>query len=345
MDTLSRVEHLAAWQEALLACAVILILLAILNYAAARAAERTHPPRGSFLQVDGVRLHYSDRGTGPPVVLIHGNAVTGDDYNTSGVSERLLANFRVVIFDRPGLGYSERPRFRPWSAVAQAELIHKALIQLGVERPVLVGHSWGTLVALALAVRHRGDVAGLVLLSGYYFPTFRVDVLLVAAGAIPFFGDVLRYTISPVFGWITMPLVKRMMFAPSPISDRFKAEYSTAMALRPWQIRATVVDGTFMIPSAARLRSYYHELSMPVVILAGEGDLVVSHRHAERLRGTIQGSDLQLVQSAGHMIHHIATDRVVQCIVNVAKRSGESGGASGLPRSGSSAANLTEAAE
>ena len=63
----------------------------------------------------------------------------------------------------------------------QAELLHTALRQLGVERPVVAGHSWGTLVALALAERHQADVAGLVLLSGYYFWTLRPDALIVAA--------------------------------------------------------------------------------------------------------------------------------------------------------------------
>jgi hypothetical protein len=84
--------------------------LAVGNHLMARRAERRHPPQGSFIEVDGVRLHYSDRGEGSPVVLIHGNAVTGDDWNTSGVAEQLLQTHRVIIFDRPGFGYSERPR-------------------------------------------------------------------------------------------------------------------------------------------------------------------------------------------------------------------------------------------
>src|SRR5689334_14223505 len=235
-------HDMSAWQEALLACAALLPILAIINYVIARQAERRHPPASSFLEVDGVRLHYSDRGEGLPVLLIHGNAVTGDDYNTSGVAERLIANYRVIIFDRPGFGYSERPRWQFWTAVAQAELLHKAATQLGIERPVVVGHSWGTLVALAFALRHRSDTAGLVLLSGYYFPNFRLDALLIAVGAIPFLGDVLRYTISPLFGWLMMPLTKRVMFAPASMTERFKAEYAAGMALRPWQIRATVVD-------------------------------------------------------------------------------------------------------
>lgn len=90
------------------------------------------PAERLFIEVEGVRLHYSDRGSGRPVVLIHSNIVTGDDYNTSGVAERLLGTRRVIIFDRPGYGYSERPRWRPWTAIAQAELLHKALRELGV---------------------------------------------------------------------------------------------------------------------------------------------------------------------------------------------------------------------
>jgi pimeloyl-ACP methyl ester carboxylesterase len=310
------------WQGILLAIVVLLIVLAVVNHLVARLAERRNPPRGSFLEVDGVRLHYSDRGTGQPVVLIHGNAVTGDDYNTSGVAERLVGTCRVVIVDRPGFGYSERPRWRPWAAFEQAELLHKAFAQLGVRQPVIVGHSWGTMVALALAIRHPAETGGLVLLGGYYFPTLRLDALMVAPAAIPVLGDILRYTISPIFGWLTMPLNKRIMFAPAPLTSRFQAEYSTAMALRPSQIRATCVDGTWMVPSAMSLRPHYGKLSLPVAIMAGDGDKIVSHRLAERLHATIPGSSLQIVEGAGHMVHHVATDRVVEAILAVARSSG-----------------------
>ena len=86
--------------------------LAFGNYLVARQTERRHPPEGSFIVVDGVRLHYSDRGKGSAVVLIHGNAVTGADWNTSGVADLLRTNHRVIILDRPGFGYSDRPRGR-----------------------------------------------------------------------------------------------------------------------------------------------------------------------------------------------------------------------------------------
>lgn len=295
-----------------------LAALAAGNTIVALLTQRRHPPEGRFIDVDGVRLHYSDRGTGNPVVLIHGNAVTGDDYDTSGVAARLLTTHRVIIFDRPGFGHSARPRGRLWTANEQADLLHAALRRLGVARPVVVGHSWGAIVALALAVRHQADTSGLVLVSGYYFWTPRPDVLLVGTAAIPVLGDILRYTLSPVFGWLTMPLLKRLMFAPAPMTPRFRAEYSAAMALRPWQIRATAMDGALMIPGALALRRHYRDLTLPVVIIAGDGDKVVFPGGAERLQAEIPGSVLQIIEGAGHMVHHLVPERIVAAVEAVA---------------------------
>ena len=260
MNLIDSAQGMPTWLAILLIVALVLAVLALVNHAVARWAERRHPPEGAFIEVDGTRLHYSDRGTGRPVVLLHGNAVTGADYNTSGVAERLVGRYRVIIFDRPGFGHSDRPRGRLWTAAEQADVIHAALERLGVGPAVVVGHSWGTLVALALAERHPAGVAGLVLLSGYYFPAPRLDALLVAPVAIPVLGDILRYTISPVFGWINMPLMKRAMFAPAPMTERFKREYSTALALRPSQLRATASDGALMMSDAKELSARYGEL-------------------------------------------------------------------------------------
>jgi pimeloyl-ACP methyl ester carboxylesterase len=305
---------------------VALAALAFGNHLVARRTERRHPPQGAFIEVDGVRLHYSDRGEGSPVVLIHGNAVTGDDWNTSGVADLLLPNHRVIIFDRPGFGYSERPRGHLWSAAQQGELLHKAMRQLGVERPVVVGHSWGTIVALALAERHQAELAGLVLVSGYYFWTLRPDALLVTLGALPIVGDVLRYTVLPLLGWLQMPLLRRAIFSPARMPVRFQAEYSPAMALRPSQIRATLVDGALMIPGALALRGHYKDLTLPVVIIAGEGDKIVFKRRSKRLQDSIRGSLLQIIEGAGHMVHHLAPQRVAEAVESVAAK------ASGAPR-------------
>lgn len=312
-------------QRALLATALGLAGLGLLNQLSARLAERRHPPKGRFLTVDGIRLHYTDRGEGSPVVLIHGNAVSGDDWETSLISPILSRSHRVVAFDRPGFGHSDRPRGRSWTADAQADLLHAALRRLGVERPVLVGHSWGTLAALAMAERHSSDVAGLVLVSGYYFESMQLDALQAGVGVSPVLGDLLRNTIVPVLGWLQTPFLKRILFDPAPVPPRFHKAYSPAMALRPSQLRATFGDGALMIPGVSRLRPHYRELRLPVVILAGDGDKVVALGQAERLQAALPHASLRIVRGAGHMVHHLAQREVVhavECVGGAAPRAG-----------------------
>jgi pimeloyl-ACP methyl ester carboxylesterase len=317
-----QIRKLPVTAKSLAAAAVAIGALAICNHLVARRTERRHPPEGSFLVVDGVHLHYSDRGRGRPVVLIHGNVVTGADWNTSGVADLLLTNqHRVITFDRPGFGHSDRPRGRIWTAARQADLLYKAIHQLGVERPVVVGHSWGSIVALALATRYQAELSGLVLLSGYYFWTLRPDVLPVTLGALPGLSDLLRYTVSPLLGWLQMPLLKWQMFSPVKVPSRFQAEYSTGMALRPSQIRATSEDGALMIPGALALRGRYEDLRLPVFIIAGEDDRVVWKSRSEDLAEKIAGSTLHIVPAAGHMVHYAEPGLVVRAVDAVACRS------------------------
>src|SRR5215212_3195440 len=139
----------------------------------AREAERRHPPAGRFVHVDGVRLRYREWGQGPAVVVLHGNSGTLEDPGSSGLVERLARTHRVIVPDRPGFGYSGRPRGTLWTPTAQARLIRKALGALGVEEAVVYGHSLGAQVAVALALEAPDLVRGLVLASGYYFPTVR----------------------------------------------------------------------------------------------------------------------------------------------------------------------------
>src|ERR1700719_4840013 len=123
----------------------VLILLAIGNVVFSVVAERRNPPIGTFTECDGVRLHYLDRGdpTAPCVVLFHGNGSVIQDFTISGLVDLLARRNRVLCFDRPGFGYSQRPRPRLWTATAQAALFVKALNQLGVRKPVLLRHSCG----------------------------------------------------------------------------------------------------------------------------------------------------------------------------------------------------------
>jgi pimeloyl-ACP methyl ester carboxylesterase len=281
----------------------------------ARKAESDTPPIGRFLEVDGVRLHYIEQGEGSPVVLLHGNAVLLQDFIGSGLIDRLAQRHRVIAFDRPGFGYSERPRDRLWTVSAQAALLETALAHLDVRQPVVVGHSWGTLVALAIAMNPPADLRGLVLISGYFYPTARLDVALSAPAALPMLGDAMRYTVSPLMGRIFLKQMVKTLFAPAPVPEHFLEVVPREMMLRPSQIRARTEDAAFMVPAAEWLQNHYSKLKLPVSIFAGAGDKIVdAESQSGRLHLDLQNSTLTITPGAGHMMHYTQAQEIAESV-------------------------------
>src|SRR5690242_10336759 len=305
----------------LVTIAIVLILLVIGNVVLSIVAERRNPPIGNFVACDGVRLHYIERGdpAAPAVVLLHGNGSMVQDLMISGLVDLLARHNRVLCFDRPGFGYSQRPRSRIWTPDAQAALFAKALQTIGVRDPVVVGHSWGTLVAVALGLRQDCSVRGLVLASGYYFPTWRLDVWLLSGPAVPVFGDLLRYTLAPIISFAILPSMVRKIFAPRPVPQSFKTKFPKSLTLRPKQLRSAAEESAFLIPAAAQLQSQYADIKCPVRLFHGEQDRFIEREQSLHLSEAIPCSALHFVDDAGHMVHY-ADPAVIADAVDVINR-------------------------
>jgi pimeloyl-ACP methyl ester carboxylesterase len=302
-------------RSTILATGVALMAAAAWVQYKTRKAETEHPPRGQFIEVEGVRLHYIERGEGEPVIFIHGNGSMAEDVDISGLIDAMASRYRVIVFDRPGYGYSERPRTTIWTPQAQADLLYTALTKLGVDRPIVAAHSLGTQVAIALAVKHPYHVRSLVLLSGYYYPTARLDVPFMSVPAIPVLGDLMRYTISPLLSRVSWPAFVRKMFQPLPAPEQFDKEFPVWLALRPSQLRASAAESALMIPCAALLRKHYQELTMPVVIVAGDADHQVdTYKQSVRLHDDLPHSILQIIPGAGHMLHYSAAEQILSAL-------------------------------
>lgn len=288
----------------------------------ARESERAHPPRGRFMEVDGVRLHYTDsEGPGQAVVMFHGNGAMMADLEISGIVERSARRYRTVLFDRPGYGYSERPRGRNWGPVEQARLFREALRELGVEQPILFGHSWGSLVALAFALEFPDDAGGLVLAGGYYFPQARKELAALSVPALPVAGDVIRHTVAPFVVRRMAPRAIGHMFAPLPVPENFKSGFPLELALRPSQIRASMEELAMINAAAGELARRYADIDVPTAIIAGEADEIVDTPfHSIRLHEHIAGSTLHLLPEMGHMLHHFETEKLADVIHGVAAR-------------------------
>ena len=292
----------------------LLAATALVNRQLAQKANRDNPAKGHFIEIDGVRLHYVEHGKGRPLVLFHGSGSMIQDFQSSGLIDLAGENYRVIVFDRPGFGHSLRPRNVVWTPDAQADLFAKALDRLNVRQAIVLGHSWGALVALALAVRHRALVAALVLASGYYFPTVRADVLAMSGPAIPVLGDIVRFTISPILGRLMWPGMLCKMFGPRSVPAKF-AGFPKEMALRPSQIRAGAAENALMIPAALASAKTYGKLTMPIIIIAGEEDRIIdTDKQSARLHDEVSQSKLHLIVGAGHMVQQSATSDLMAAI-------------------------------
>lgn len=257
-------------------------------------------------------------------MLVHGNGTMAEDFAICGLIDRLAARYRVIAIDRPGFGYTGRPRHRLWTAQAQAVLLHRVLEQLGVERPLLVGHSWGTIVALALALALAADgrrpLRGLVLLSGSYFPGHRTDAALIAPLAVPGLGDAMRAMVPAKVSASLTGQSFRQVFWPQPVPARFTARFPIEIAAAATQLRAVSEDAASMNAAVTGLQRRYAGLTLPVSILAGDADAIVkASEHSVRLHTTIPGSTLRLLPGLGHMIHYGARLKVERAIDDLMK--------------------------
>jgi pimeloyl-ACP methyl ester carboxylesterase len=289
-------------------------------------AEANHLPSGKLLNINGQIVHFIDEGSGPCVVLLHGNGSMMEDYEATTLIETLARDHRVIVFDRPGFGLSSRETGGTWTPEREAEYLSEILEHLDVRDPVIVGHSWGTLVALAFALRDQAKVSGLVLLSGYYYPTTRLDVAVQTPVSLPLIGPLLRHTVMPLMSRLSAPLAIRHMFAPMDVPLLFSRLYSIAMASRPSQLKSVADDTTTMPSSAGRLGVNYAGLQTPVRIIAGADDkIVTTSEQSARLHTELKNSELQILNGVGHMTHHARPDLVVAAVNELAAQNFGSG--------------------
>lgn len=307
-------------------------LLAVTQWRAwAREAgvEAEYPASGEFRTVDNVRIHMKIMGQGPDLVLIHGASGSLRDF-TFDLMPLLAKSYRVIAVDRPGMGRSGRPDGYGgiWNRAAespalQASLLQGAVDQLGVERPLVFGHSYGGAIALAWALERPSDTAGLILSAAASNPwpgklglLYRTkDTWLGNAIVIPLLTAFTPHSV--------VEKTLREVFAPQDPPEGYMAHFGPDMTLRRATLRANAQHVNSLRPHIVEMVKRYPSLDLPVEILHGTEDVVVPPDiHSIPLSKQLPNAQLTLMDGIGHMPHHAEEETVRAAIDRVALRAG-----------------------
>jgi len=287
-----------------------------------RAAEANFPPIGQFVNVDGRQVHALVTGTGPDLILIHGASGNIRDWTFDFV-DQLKDRYRVIVMDRPGLGYTDRadPALSgAWSTDAetpqqQARMLKAAADQLGVKNPIVLGYSFGGAVAMAWALEFPDHPSGMVILSGATEPW---------PGPLDLFY---RVNGSLIGGLITTPLIAAFareprinasinsIFEPAEPPKGYKEYIGGALVTRRASMRANTRQVLGLRPHLVEMSKQYPGITLPTEILHGDADTIVpASIHARVLDTQLPNSRLTILNGVGHMPHHTNPADVISAI-------------------------------
>jgi pimeloyl-ACP methyl ester carboxylesterase len=293
------------------------------------AAEAAYPPEGEFVDVGGGRqVHAVVRGSGPDLVLIHGASGNTRDFTLS-FADRLTDRYRVIVFDRPGFGYTDRaaPQYggafetRAESPAEQAAMLDKAAEVLGASRPIVLGHSYGGAVAMAWGLDH--DPAALVVVSGVSQPWPGGLGALYSVNASSVGGATVVPLISAFAGPAQADRVLRVIFAPQPVPEGYKQDFGVGLSIRRESLRANARQISSLKPHVAEMSERYSSIDIPIEIVHGAADRIVPARiHSIPLSEQVESARLTLLDGIGHMPHHVAPDALVDAVDRAARRAG-----------------------
>lgn len=297
----------------LLAISILLPLYAVL---ASLWIERQYPPIGRFIDVDGLRLHYvmQGDGPGPALLLVHGASSNLREF-TSSLLPELANHHRVIAFDRPGYGYSDRPNGEWPNPKYIASVLLDACHELGIEKPVIVGHSWAGSVVMSAMVELPQRISGGILLAGISGHWAGSVGWTYDIGSLPLVGHIFAWTTVMPAGQILLHREVRPVLYPAAVPEHYVENIGAPLALRPWIFENNIQDMTRLNEYMQSLSPRYDEIHLPLLIIHGNDDVLVPFwNHGRRVLPVVPQARVVLVAGAGHALHHSHTQAVVASI-------------------------------
>lgn len=281
-------------------------------------AERRIPRVGKTMTIGGDAIHYVDEGAGRPILFVHGLGGQLHHFRHT-LFPAMGDGFRLVAMDRPGSGYSTRVSSGA-RIPEQAEAIARFIDAVGLDRPLLVGHSLGGAIALRVALDHPDKIAGLALISPltHYVPTPPKEFggLYIRS---PLMRRIIAATLAVPAGLKVAPQTLDFVFGPQPVPADYAIGGGGYLGLRPSHFHATSSDLVAVEQDLPGQMERYGEIKMPVGILFGSRDRVLHHtRHGLAMEGRIEGIDIEILEGIGHMPQFVEAEKVAAFVKRLA---------------------------
>ncbi|WP_260113308.1 alpha/beta fold hydrolase [Phaeobacter inhibens] len=292
-------------------------------------AVSAYPPQGTFVIVEGQQVHLLDLGQpaarpagarAPDLVLIHGASGHIRDM-TFRLAPTLSDRYRVIIVDRPGLGYSDRTRGAQASLSRQAALIRGAVAELGAKRPIVLGQSYGGGVALAWALDAPESLSALVTVGAvsHPWPTPLSTFYKITSSPL---GQ--RLAVPVLTAYVPETTIRDTLtevFAPQPVPAGYFEHFGPGLTLRRSALRANARQRADLLAEIKMMAPRYGALRLPIEAVHGSADTTVGlDLHARQLERDVPTLNLTVLEGIGHMPHQVATDAVAAAVDRAAAR-------------------------
>ena len=283
--------------------------------------ERNFPPVGEFVSTASgdVDIHYLRKGSGIPVVMLHGRDGSLQEFTLS-IFDKVTNNYEAITLDRPGYGYSECLDPDKLTTKGQARLINEALKKLEIEKPIMVGHSYGGAVMLQYLLDYPDQVSGAVSLGGVAYVDDPPDESFFALPRFPIVGPLVTNTVVIPFARPIARGIYEQAFCPAEAPERYINTISS-LYIRPVQFTATAYELAAMYESVGKISLRYNEITVPVTIIFGSSDQMLDYvEDGQRLYKALPDARLIIVENAGHKMHHTHPDIVMDAIDQLAEK-------------------------
>jgi pimeloyl-ACP methyl ester carboxylesterase len=271
-------------------------------------------------KLNSVLLDGGGKADLPPIVFLHGASASLYDPVFS-FRDKLDGRAKLLFVDRPGHGNSDKGGRENILPDGQADAIAILMSKRGVQRAIVVGHSLGGAIAVALAARHPELVSGLVLMSPAAYPWKGGVAWYYDVAGIPFAGSIFSALVAPPVGLIAIDRATKQVFAPNPRPDDYIEKTKAWQALSPIAFQHNARELAALSNWAESASLEYRGIKAPTVIIIGNADEIVSPEiHAAQLARNIRGARLIVVQNLGHKSDFVANELAVAAIEYVSGR-------------------------